>query len=221
VTPRRLPLFPLPLVLFPGVPLPLHIFEPRYRIMLADCLEGDREFGIMFRPDGVAERDLPPGHVGCIARVESTELLPDGRSNVIVRGTDRFALDRYLDSPRPYHVAEASSYDDTDEPPLTLAPGAARVRELFVRVGTAARTIQDDPDALPLLPDDPALLAFAVAALIEMDAPSRQRLLTSRSPSERLREIEMLLSPAVGSLELRASVHVRSKSNGHGPHPGA
>ena len=221
MTSRRLPLFPLPLVLFPGAPLPLHIFEPRYRIMLADCLEGDREFGIAFRPDGVAERDLPTGHVGCVARVESTELLPDGRSNVIVRGTDRFALDRYLESTRPYHVAETSSYDDADEPPLTLAPGAARVRELFTRVGTAARTLQDDPDALPLLPDDPTLLAFAVAALIDMDAPARQRLLTSRSPSGRLRDIELLLSPAVDSLERRATVHVRAKSNGHGPHPSA
>lgn len=220
MTTRRLPLFPLPLVLFPGVPLPLHIFEPRYRIMLADCLEGDREFGIVFRPDGVAERDLPMGHVGCIARVESTEVLPDGRSNVIVRGTDRFALDRFLDSPRPYHVAEASSYDDAEEPPLTLAPGASRVRELFSRVGAAARTLADDPDALPLLPDDPTLLAFAIAALIDMDAAARQRLLASRSPSARLRDIELLLSPAVDSLELRASVHVRAKSNGHGPHPG-
>jgi Lon protease-like protein len=221
VTTRRLPLFPLPLVLFPGMPLPLHIFEPRYRIMLADCLEGDREFGIAFRPDGVAERDLPAGHVGCVARVESTELLPDGRSNVIVRGTDRFALDRFLDLPRPYHVAETAHYDDVEEPSLTLAPGALRVRELFGRVGTAARTLADDPDTLPTLPDDPALLAFAVAALIEMDAAARQRLLASRSPSGRLRDIEMLLSPAVNSLEMRASVHVRAKSNGHGPHPGA
>ncbi len=218
---RRLPLFPLPLVLFPGAPLPLHIFEPRYRVMLADCLEGDREFGIVFRPDGVAERDLPAGHVGCIALVESTELLPDGRSNVLVRGGERFTLDRYVESPRPYHVAEASTYVDADEPPLTLAPGAARVRELFERVGTAARTLADDPDALPALPDDAALLAFAVAALIDMDAPARQRLLASRSPGERLRDIELLLSPAVDSLERRATVHVRAKSNGHGPHPSA
>lgn len=221
MTTRRLPLFPLPLVLFPGVPLPLHIFEPRYRIMLSDCLEGDREFGIAFRPDGVAERDLPMGHIGCVARVESTELLPDGRSNVIVRGIDRFVLDRYLDSARPYFMAEASNYDDAHEPPLTLEPSAERVRALFLRVGTAARTLQDDPDALPTLPDDPALLAFAVAALIDMDAPARQRLLASRSPSGRLRDIELLLSPAVDSLERRATVHVRAKSNGHGPHPGA
>jgi Lon protease-like protein len=197
----------------------LHVFEPRYRVMLADCMEGDHEFGLIFRPEGVAERDLPEGHVGCIARVESTELLSDGRSNVVVRGTDRFTLDRYVESPRPYHIAEASTYIDADEPPLTLAPTAARVRELFVRVGMAARTLADDPDALPLLPDDPALLAFAVAALIDMDAPARQRLLTSRSPGGRLREIELLLSPALESLERRATVHVRAKSNGHGPHP--
>jgi hypothetical protein len=118
-------------------------------------------------------------------------------------------------------VAETTAYDDADEPPLTLAPSAERVRELFLRVGTAARTLTDDPDALPVLPDDPALLAFAVAALIEMEGAARQRLLASRSPGDRLRDIEMLLSPAVDSLERRATVHVRAKSNGHGPHPGA
>jgi len=92
---------------------------------------------------------------------------------------------------------------------------------LFARVGAAARALADDPDALPSLPDDPTMLAFAIAALIDMDAPARQRLLASRSAGDRLRQIESLLAPAVESLELRAVVHDRAKSNGHGPHPDA
>jgi ATP-dependent Lon protease len=218
---RRLPLFPLPLVLFPGVPLPLHIFEPRYRQLLADCLATDHEFGVVFRPDGVAERDLPVGHVGCVARIENSERLPDGRANILIRGGERFTLERFVESPLPYHVGETSPYFDTAEAPPALTPLADRVRMLFGRVGAAARALADDPDALPTLPDDPTMLAYAIAALIDMDPPARQRLLASRSAGDRLRQIESLLAPAVESLELRAVVHDRAKSNGHGPHPDA
>jgi len=219
VSASRLPLFPLPLVLFPGVPLPLHIFEPRYRQMLADCLEGDRKFGIVFRPEEVEERDLPPGHVGCVARIDKTETLLDGRSNIVVVGVERFALTRLVATPRLYHIGEVQRYDDAPEPGDALAPMAERVRTLFARVGRAARTLADDSDPVPELPSDAGLLSFAVASLIDLDAPARQRLLVSRSALGRLREIEALLGRAVEPIELRAAVHVRAKMNGHGPHP--
>ena len=94
---------------------------------------------------------------------------------------------------------------------------ADRVRELFSRVGRAARTLADEREALPPLPEDPALLSFAVAGLIDLDAPRRQRILASRSPAGRLRDLESLLGAALGTLEQRAEVHARAKSNGHGP----
>ncbi len=215
----RLPLFPLRLVLFPGVHLPLHIVEPRYRRMVADCMAGDRDFGILYRPEGVAERDIPPGHVGCVAHVERSELLPDGRSNILVTGAGRFALERFEDTEMPYYVGRVTEIVDVAESAMALVPVAARVRELFLRVGAAARSLADDADALPELPDDPAMLAFAIAAVIEMDVVTRQRLLASRSPTGRLREVDMLLAPAVDSLEHRAVIHARAKSNGHGPQP--
>src|SRR5919108_2802881 len=111
----RLPIFPLAVVLFPGTPLPLHIFEPRYRRMLADCLAGDRRFGLIFLPEATAERELPPGHVGCVAYIEKAESLPDGRSNIAVSGQERFALGRFVDSPLPYHLAEVAEYLDEPE----------------------------------------------------------------------------------------------------------
>ena len=218
MVPSQLPLFPLPLVLFPGARLPLHIFEPRYRQMLADCLAGEPMFGVLYRPEGVPEREIPTGHVGCVARVERAESLPDGRANVLIAGADRFALERFEETDRPYHVATVVTYDDADEPLEALTPIAERVRELFERVGRAARTLADDSDPLPIIPDDPRLLAFGIAAAIDMDVMARQRLLTLRSPAGRLQEVELLLAHGLESLEHRAIVHTRAKSNGHGPH---
>jgi Lon protease-like protein len=182
-------------------------------------MASDHEFGILYRPEGVAERDIPSGHVGCVAHVERSELLPDGRSNILVTGGRRFALEQFEDTDLPYYVGRVVDVVDVAESAPTLTVLAARVRELFLRVGAAARSLADDADALPELPDDPAMLAFAIAAVIEMDVSTRQRLLASRSPTSRLREVEMLLAPAVDSLEHRAVIHVRAKTNGHGPQP--
>jgi len=213
-----LPLFPLPLVLFPGAPLPLHIFEPRYRQMLADCLAGDSRFGIVFRPEGIGDTDLETGRVGCIAEVDDAHTLPDGRSNIVVHGVRRFALQRFIASSAPYHVGEVAEYEDLPEDESSLGPIATRVRELFARVGKAARTLADDHDLLPSLPEEADALSFGIAALIDIEAPRRQELLVSRLASERLEMIERLLGGAVESLEARARVHGRAKSNGRGPY---
>lgn len=216
MTERLLPLFPLPLVLFPGVLLPLHIFEPRYREMLADCLAGDRRFGIVFAPEDDSEGP-PRGAIGCIAVIQSSEALPDGRSNILVVGEDRFAIARLITGERPYLLGEVLIYTDLEEPPEPLGALALRLRETFERVGRAARALADDRDPLPSLPDDPAALSFTIASLIDLDPAGRQRLLASRSPLGRLRELDALLSPAVDTLESRAVIHTRAKTNGHGP----
>ena len=216
MTERLLPLFPLPLVLFPGVPLPLHIFEPRYREMLADCLAADRRFGIVFTPEDSS--DAPDrGAVGCIAVIQNTESLADGRSNIIVVGEDRFAIARLVTGVRPYLLGEVVTYADLEESPEPLGSLARQLRAVFERVGRAARTLADDRDPLPTLPEDPAALSFTIASLIDLDPEGRQRLLASRSPLARLRELDALLSPAVDMLESRAVIHARAKTNGHGP----
>ena len=212
-----LPIFPLPLVLFPGVTIPLHIFEPRYRRMLADCLERDRRFGIVFLAEGTSEDSLGiGGDVGCVALIESHEELPDGRSNITVAGRERFSLRAFVTSPLPYHVGMIVPYDDVPEPAALLEPLATRVRERFERIARAARTISDDQDAVPELPDDPALLSFRVASFIDLNVQERHRLLASTSPGERLRTVDGVLGPAVDPMEQRAEMHARSKTNGHG-----
>ena len=185
--------------------------------MLADCMAGDRTFGIVFLPKGAEERSLPLGSVGCSAYVEDSTMLPDGRANVLVSGRERFALRRFVDSSAPYHIGEVDSYADEPEAPDALEEPSERVRSLFERVARAARALADDRTPPPTLPDDPALIAFRVASLIDIDNADRQTLLESRSPTDRLRRMEEVLGGAVGALERRAAAHERAKGNGHGP----
>ncbi|HEY7233724.1 MAG TPA: LON peptidase substrate-binding domain-containing protein [Gemmatimonadaceae bacterium] len=215
----HLALFPLPVVLFPGTTLPLHVFEPRYRQLLADCVEREEGFGIVRLPEGVSEVEIAPGTVGCVADIVSMEALPEGRSNIVVRGAERFALVSFVDSPHPYHVGSAVAFEDEFEIGAELDALAERLRDVFRRVARAARTLADDPDPLPDLPDEPASLSFAIASMIDIDLDARQELLSSRSPLERLRQLDRVLSTALDTIVGRAQAHTLAKTNGRGAHP--
>lgn len=214
-----LPLFPLPVVLFPGATLPLHIFEPRYRRLLADCRATDSRFGLIRLPGDVDERALPAGTVGCVAEIVSTEPLPDGRSNIVVRGAERFVFLGFADAAdRPYHVARTGSYADDPDAPEALALVAESVRDAFLRAARASRRLSGERAPIPELPSDPGALSFVVAAMIDLGLEARQRILTSRSALARLTEIEDVLARATPALVARAEVHERAKTNGRGPH---
>ncbi len=221
VSQRELALFPLAMVLFPLAPMPLHVFEPRYRRLMEDCLAGDREFGVLPRLDDTSERDIASGTVGCVAKIEQTEELPDGRSNVLLRGADRFALVRFVATGAPYFKGLVDDMADEEVPAYATRDLASRVRELFVRVASAARTIADDRAAVPDLPNDDQSLAFVVAQYLDLDLASKYRVLASRSPVDRLRQVDGVLSPIVETIEDRATVHVRARTNGHGHGAGA
>ena len=213
----RLPLFPLPLVLFPGAALPLHVFEPRYRQLLSDVQGADPDgrgrFGLV-----LAGSEVPAaGLVGCEAQVRDVEPLPDGRSNLVVDGGRRFALARLVPSDRLYAVAEVTPYADDPAAAGDTSAAEARVRALFARVARAALQLADRAESPPALPDD-GDLAFAVAARVEFGLADRQRVLASRSPAERLALVGDLLDAAVEGVELRARVHTGARSNGRGPH---
>jgi Lon protease-like protein len=213
---RELPLFPLPLVLFPGVPLPLHVFEPRYRSLLADVRASNNLFGLSYFDPGEGGERPEVGHVGCATEVVEVQPLPDGRSNIITLGVARYRAEEYVERGDPYLVARVEFFADEEGDAAVLEKRAAEVTGIFMRIARAMRTINDDRAALPELPDsDPERLSFLVAAVVEMDAPAKQELLEMRSTAERLRRLYTLLSEAVGSYEARARTHELARGNGH------
>src|SRR6185503_7978779 len=109
---RDLPIFPLAVVLFPGVPLPLHIFEPRYRQMLNDIRVNNNLFGVSYYDASTSAEEVPPaGHVGCVAEVSETQTLPDGRSNILTVGVIRYRIEEYVGQTDPYLIARVSFFE--------------------------------------------------------------------------------------------------------------
>jgi Uncharacterized protein, similar to the N-terminal domain of Lon protease len=214
--PYPLPLFPLNVVLFPGTPLPLQIFEPRYRQMLADCLIGDRRFGIV---QAGADTEAPDrGAVGCVAEIRANEQLPDGRSHIVVVGGARFVVQRLLEDPAPYFVGLVEEFLDQ----AGTAPVAAtqtEVRDLFVRYYELYRVLHDADPEEPELPEEAVPLSFAISAALQCDQPLKCRLLATRATRERFELLLRLIPVLSGELESAVRVHRRAYQNGKGsPH---
>jgi ATP-dependent Lon protease len=213
----ELPIFPLSVVLFPGVPLPLHIFEPRYRQMLSDIRVSNNLFGLSYFDASTSEKELPPaGHVGCVAEVTEAQALPDGRSNILTVGVIRYRIEEYVERGDQYLVARVSFFEDEDEESGALRESSREVAETFTRIARAVRIINDERGNLPDISDtEPQRLSFLVAAAMEVDTDMKQELLELRLTSERLRRLSEMLARAVTSYEERARVHELAKGNGH------
>lgn len=211
--PYPLALFPLEVVLFPGRPLPLHIFEPRYRRMLADCLAAEPRFGIV--GPGARTEAPDPGAVGCVADIRGSERLPDGRSNIVVVGGARFAVQQVLDDPAPYHVGLVQEFD---ERPNTLpeAGPLSAVRDLFTRYFAIYQSLQDAEPEAPDLPAEPVRLTFAVSAALDCDADLKRRLLATRATDERVGLLLRILPVLISSLESALGIHRKARQNGKG-----
>lgn len=213
----ELPIFPLSVVLFPGVPLPLHIFEPRYRQMLSDIRDGNNLFGLSYFDASTTEKEIPPaGHIGCVAEVTETQALPDGRSNILTIGLIRYRIEEYVERGDPYLVARVSFFEDEDEDSEPLHESSREVAESFTRIARAVRIINDERARLPDISDtEPQRLSFLVAAAMEVDSDVKMELLELRSTSERLSRLREMLTRALANYEERARVHELAKGNGH------
>ena len=216
---RELPLFPLPVVLFPGMPMPLHIFEPRYRQMLSDIRAGDNLFGLSyFDAASSPGREIPAaGHIGCVAEVTETQILPDGRSNVLTVGVIRYQVEDYVERDDPYLVVRVNFFEDEEETSQKVLNSSRDVAAMFMRVANSIRVINDERGNLPDITDtEPQRLSFLVAAAMELEGETKQELLELRSTSERLDRLRDFLVRVVKNYEERARLHSVAKGNGHG-----
>jgi ATP-dependent Lon protease len=216
---RVIPIFPLAHVQFPGALTPLHIFEPRYRKMLKDVMDGDKVFGIIYYGEDTTTEAgrLPVGSIGCTVEVAVVQGLPDGRSNILCVGLKRYHVLDYVEG-EPYLQAEVELFDD--EPVFAdLSSQKERAKDLFHRWLIANRKLKDESDRetgeVPDLPDDAQALSFIIAAYLEIEANVKQRLLELTSTAVRLRQVNDILEKLTNEYETRATVHQKAKTNGH------
>jgi Lon protease-like protein len=181
--PPRLPIFPLPgAILFPRAQLPLHIFEPRYRDMVADALSGPGQIG-MIQPQLPGDEGAPLYEVGCVGEIVGVEELEDGRFNIVLHGSDRFRLLSEVDLGTAYRnaVVDVEAFDDGEPPPLSL-PQRAEVEREARRLGDALG-LAVDWDAVARLHDE--MLVNAIAQVAPFDVGSKQALLEAESLAAR------------------------------------
>ncbi len=183
----EIPLFELGVVLFPHMPLALHVFEERYRAMLRDCEEQGIGFGVVAIRAGSEVGGGAVAHdVGTLARMRRQERLDDGRANLLVTGATRFRVVRRI-TDRPYPAGEVEYLSDSPGDADRAARLAAEVLPAFRRYAASLQQLaaRDRPD-VDDPPDDPELLGYLCAAALQVETPHRQRLLEADSAEERL-----------------------------------
>jgi Lon protease-like protein len=196
---RDFPLFPLGLVALPSELIPLHIFEERYKTMIARCLEEESEFGIVW----LAEDGLRP--IGCACEIaEVLERMPDGRINLVARGTRVFRIEERQDE-LPYPAGTVVFLDDDEAPEPEAADGAHMAY---------ADLVQQATDRTPDPGEIEAMSAYEMAATVEFGHDAKQGLLDLRSETARLKLFTRLCRAAIKRLDFIDRAQSRARSNG-------
>ena len=187
--PEIIPLFPLPgVALFPDLPLPLHIFEPRYRQMLKDALAGSKFIGIVQVRPGESGEPKPIFSIGCAGVIEGVAELEDGRSNIVLRGVSRFRVEEELPEGRVYRVARVTPLIEKllDEDALTnsLARVLHEIGQVDEGMSLLART-----DEAPK-----ALVVNMLSQLLPLGELERQSLIEAPTIDDRARLLAEILN---------------------------
>ena len=207
---KEIPLFLLNVTLFPGMTLPLHIFEQRYRTMMKDIMEGNKEFGVVLIKSGneVGEPAIPYP-VGTIALVETTETLCDGRMNISTIGKERFRINSIIKT-IPYLVADVEilSEDQTDDLELyqELVEEVRLLATNYVKglVGLKGGWVQT-----VTLPSEVGTLVYFIANVLRVGSNVRQQLLEMSTTLKRLEAEAVILREQVG--EIKGNIEKRFK----------
>jgi Lon protease-like protein len=195
------PLFPLGLVLLPDEVVPLHIFEERYKRMIGECIEEEREFGIVWlSDDGLKD-------IGCTAQIAQVlEVMEDGRMNILVRGARPFRLVRRIEE-LPYPAGDIELLDEVEAGDADGGQ-ADEARERYAQL--VERLTESRPDAGELA----SLGAYGMAATIDFALDAKQALLEVRSEEERLRMVGELFSSTMKRLDYVERTSERARTNG-------
>lgn len=198
---ERVPLFPLNTVLFPRMPLPLHIFEDRYKRMVSECVHESRPFGVVLIREG---SEVGPGAVpypvGTLAQLHAVNPLSDGRIDILTVGTDRFRLLDHVVDAEPYLVGVAEPLRDEPGTLEVLDPLAADATAYFqTYLETLFKHAGVDVPEYDL-PDSPEDLSFVIAAVMQIDNARRQELLEMTDTAARLQNLQSIMQSALDRL---------------------
>lgn len=208
---HELPLFPLNVVLFPGQTLPLHIFEPRYRVMIQKCVDNNEPFGVVLAED---EEPDQPVNVGTSARVTEVKKLPDGRMNIVTVGEERFRLHDWRVGEDGYLIGDVTSfpYNADEEPETALVDQVSRRLSVYLRMLAKANGMRFRFDQFPANPTDIAMFA-AIAMRLPLD--QKQQLL-SQEQLTHLLQLELgMLRDEVRMMQIVAAA-IRPPDDNHG-----
>lgn len=218
-------MFPLPnLVLFPGIIVPLHIFEERYKLMINGCIDRTELFGLVLLRSGASDESEDAIHrVGVTARVIEVERLDDGRLNILCEGESRFRIYRFTQQ-MPFWKGAVDVFEDNNEhhPSESLYD---QVAELYRSVAELSAKLSGSERPELSLPESPAALSYMVSYILDIDSEEKQRLLEMTSTVERLRMLVAHLTDTLRKLEQQSVFKdVVAKVRGNGdlgkPHTG-
>ena len=202
MSPLLLPLFPLDLVLLPGVPLPLHIFEPRYKEMIKECLDQNHHFGI------VRSHAESLANIGCTAEIINVlKTYPDGRMNILTEGKKRFEV-LEINQERSFPQADVLYLDDERDPPEAgELETALRLHGQIMQLAGAQAEDMEKTDA--------AQLAYRLAGSLPFDPDFQQALLEMGSEAQRIRAVITYFERILPVLERNARAKRKAGGNGH------
>jgi ATP-dependent Lon protease len=193
-------LFPLNLVLLPGEQAPLHVFEPRYRELIGECLEENEEFGLVLADEeGVREVGTRAGVIEVLERFD------DGRLNVVVEGRERFRV-LELTEGRSFATAEVAEIEDDGED-----PSEEEVEQCLVAYDRVVKAAEADLEALDLDADS---IAFQIAARVDFGTEVKQGLLELQSERERVLRLAPMLDQAADAVKRDREIRERASGNG-------
>ncbi len=214
----EIPLFPLHVVLFPGMALPLHVFEARYRRMTSDCLDSNLPLGVTLAMPGSEHGREIPAHVGAFARIIDYERLADGRYNLLTIGTQRF---RIVEVRRGGHLYLTGCVEPLEDEPdgdareqQRLAAAAHETLDEYLH--TVLKLLESEEHSITL-PDDATELSFLIASCLSCEDQQKQRLLELTSVSARLAAGIRGLREEIAALERQGEGNGDSNSEDHQP----